>query len=44
MSHLGEDLINIIIQYKGVFIAIILLTVGKYLKFYYNNFIFSSII
>ena len=29
MPHLGEDLINIIIQYKGVFIAIILLTVGK---------------
>ena len=31
MSYLGEDLINIIIQYKGVLIAIILITIGKQL-------------
>ena len=29
MSLLSEDLVSIIIQYKGVFIAIILLTIGK---------------
>ena len=32
MSLLSEDLVNIIIQYKGVFIAIILLTIGKILN------------
>ena len=29
MSLLSEDLVSIIIQYKGVFIDIILLTIGK---------------
>ena len=28
MSQLREDLLSIIIQYKGIFIAVIVLTIG----------------
>jgi hypothetical protein len=32
MSQLREDLLSIIIQYKGIFIAVIVLTIGMLYK------------
>ncbi len=39
-TSLGQELMSIIIQYKGIFIAVIILTIGKK----YNNkyILFSS--
>ena len=39
MSQLSTDLISIIIQYKGIFIAVILLTIGKIYLIIINKFI-----